>query len=217
MNAGGANPFRTMQWGALGLSLFLSAALASPSSAQSFGNNQSVTDTTGKPVVQEVAGGGQTFRPGIKYLGGMGFPDFHDHETWSNGITVTADSVIFVFSDTAIQSITIPITTLSKILYGQSASRHVGAWIAAGIILAPIALLGIFHKSRHHFILLSWNDGTNDRGAYFESDGDLFRPLLNALSFRSGKPIFSDEKDHKWLLSQGVVTQIDTEPKDAAK
>jgi hypothetical protein len=196
-------------------SITLSTTLSTSAAAQMTGGNQAQIDTAGAAAVIDLPDGGKAFRPGIKYLGGIGFPDFHDHETWANGITITADSVISEFADTTFHRIAFPVTGVTKILYGQAASRHVGRWVAVGVLVAPIALLGMFHKSRHHFIALSWMDGEVERGVYLEANKELFRPLLNTLSFRSGRPIYSSKKDREWLMTKGVVTQLDPESKDA--
>jgi hypothetical protein len=85
------------------------------------------------------------------------------------------------------------------------------------VLLAPIALFGIFHKSRHHFVTISYTDGGQERGAYFEANKDVIRNLLNTLSYRSKQRIYADEQDRKWLLTEGVMAQRDPESKGDAK
>ena len=157
----------------------------------------------------------QTFHGTIKYLGGIGFPDFKGHESWDN--TITPDSVQMIFDDPAFHPMGFTVTNITKIEYGQAATRHVGRWVAVGVIFAPIALLGIFHKSRHHFVTISYTDGGQERGVYFEANKGIVRNLLNTLSYRSKKPVYADEKDKKWLLTEGVLAHLDPESKPDAK
>jgi hypothetical protein len=151
--------------------------------------------------------GVQTFQGTIKYLGGVGFPDFKGNESWDNMLTITADSVLMAFADSAIHPRAFACASITKIEYGQAATRHVGRWVAVGVLFAPIALLGIFHKSRHHVVTISYTEG-GERGVYFEANKEVFRNLLNTLSYRSHHPIYADEKDREWLLTQGVMAQL---------
>lgn len=157
----------------------------------------------------------QSFDSTIKYLGGAGFPDFKGHESWDNMMTITADSVLMAFADSAFHPTGFACANITKIEYGQAATRHVGRWVAIGVFLAPVALFGIFHKSRHHFVTISFTDGGQERGVYLEANKEVFRNLLNTLSFRSQHPIYADEKDRKWLLTQGVMAKLDPESADA--
>ena len=96
--------------------------------------------------------GSEVFPDDIKFLGGAGFPDMKGRESWDNSLVITPDSIVAEFADSAVPRTAIPLTALTQCLYGQAATRHVGAWVAAGVLIAPIALLGILHKSRNHFV-----------------------------------------------------------------
>lgn len=199
---------------------FALAVIAAPAAAQS--DSTAAADTTARSAAgartapaRSAGGSPETFHPGIKYLGGVGFPDFKGHESWDNTMTVTADSVLMAFADTTYHPLGFKVADVTRVEYGQAASRHTGRWVALGVLVAPVALFGLFHKSRHHFVAITYNDGGQERGVYFEANKDLFRNLLNTLSYRSGQPIYADEKDRKWLLTQGVMAQLDPDAKDA--
>jgi len=152
--------------------------------------------------------GSEVFPDDIKFLGGVGFPDMKGRESWDNSLAITPDSIVAEFADSTVSRTAIPVTALTQCLYGQAASRHVGAWIAAGVLIAPIALLGILHKSRSHFVTISWHEADGKvRGMYFQVKKNDFRRLLNTVSYRGQIPIQADTKDQKWLLTQGVVAQ----------
>lgn len=152
----------------------------------------------------------ESFPRVIKLLGGPGFPDLKGQENWDNTITISADSVTFEFARGKYPPIVAPVRDLTSIVYGQASSRHVGRWVAVGVLLAPIALLGLFHKQRKHNVLVSWQDEAGqDRGAYFEVNKAHFRRLLNTLTYRSGKAVLADQKDRTWLRTQGVAAIAD--------
>lgn len=146
----------------------------------------------------------------IKYLGGPGFPDFRGHETWENKLELDGTKGTCTFAGDSLTPITFSLTDVTSIVYGQASSRHAGVWVSVGVILAPVALLGLLHKSRKHNVLVSWkgSDG-HEGGVYLEVQPDHFRRLLNTLAYRTGKPIYADEKDRKWLMTQGVQAQLD--------
>lgn len=163
-----------------------------------------------------------TFHPGIKFLGGIGLPDFNAHEQSDDSLTVTADSIICDFGDTTLTRLAFPVAAVTEIVYGQATTRHVARWVTLGAIVTPYALLGLFHHPRHHFVTVSWMEGDRERGVYFEADkglkGDkgLIGHLLKTLSYRTGKPILADQKDREFLFTKGVAAQL-LESKDEEK
>jgi hypothetical protein len=160
----------------------------------------------------------EAFQNCIKYLGGPGFPDFRGHESWNNSFTLTGSEGICSFGSDTLAPVNFALSGVTSILYGQASSRHVGVWLSVGVIVAPIALLGLLHKSRKHTVLISWKsrDG-REGGVYFEVQPDHYRRLLNSLSFQTGKPIYADEKDREWLRTQGVEAMLDPETKTQSK
>jgi len=159
------------------------------------------------------------FPKGIKYLGGPGFPDNEQvRDSWDNGLNITDKEITFSFRKDLIPAETIPVSSVKRITYGQATTRRVGQWVAIGVLLAPVALLGIFHKSRQHRILIEWTDDQQrERGILMQAHKDQFRGILNDLAFRTSKPIFADEDDREWLFKSGVKSELDPEAKTAEK
>ena len=114
----------------------------------------------------------ETFKKGIKYLGGPGFPDKKEiHDSWDNGLNVTDKEITFSFRKSLLPTETVPTSAITKNTYGQATTRRVGKWVAVGVILAPIALVGIFHKSRQHRILVEWTDSQQrEKGRLKQAD-----------------------------------------------
>jgi len=152
----------------------------------------------------------ERFRGVVKMLGGPGMPDLRGRETWKNDIIITAASIEFVSVKNEFPEVAAPLARITSITYGQASTRHAVRWVAIGVLLAPIALVGLLHKSRKHTVLVSWTgDDGKERGAYFEIKGDHLRRLLNTLSFRTQKPVYADEEDRRWLLTRGVNAKAD--------
>lgn len=149
-----------------------------------------------------------TYVGGVKYLGGLGFPSFKGNETWDNALVIGQDSITAVFADSNLTPISFAISQCDDIRYGQAATRHVGRWVALGVLVAPIALLGLLHKSRSHYMTVNWHelDGRK-RGMYVQLSKEQFAEVLNAVSHRCDRPVIADAKDGKWLFTKGVASQ----------
>lgn len=162
---------------------------------------------------------GQNFPKGIKYLGGPGFPDKKEvRKSWNNSLYISEKEITFIFRNNAIPTEGVPISSVARLTYGQATTRRVGKWIAVGIFLAPIALFGIFHKSRQHRILVEWTDDQKrDRGILMQAHKKQFVAILNALTFRTGKPIYANRKDRDWLFRNGVKAELEDEGADKPK
>ena len=150
-----------------------------------------------------------TFSGSIKYLGGRGFPDFGAvRNSWNNSLTITNNEITFGFRNNLIPSETIPISVLTRITYGQATTRRVAKWVVAGIFVTP-ALLGILHKSRQHYVLIEWIDAQErEREMLVKIHKYYFVGLLNELSFRTQKPIYTDSEDQEWLSERGVKAEL---------
>jgi len=152
-----------------------------------------------------------SFPKGIKYLGGPGFPDNKKvKDSWDNSLNVTDKEITLGFRKNLIPSETFPVASVKRITYGQATTRRVGQWVALGVLLAPVALIGIFHKSRQHRVLVEWTDAQQrDRAMLMQVDKKYFVGVLNDLTFRTGKPIYADADDKEWLFKSGVKAELD--------
>ena len=162
-------------------------------------------------LVASVTTYGEHFPKGIKYLGGPGFPDIKDvRDSWDNSLNITDAEITLGFRKDLIPTEVIPTSSVTRITYGQATTRRVGKWVAVGILLAPLALFGLFHKSRQHRVLLEWRDDQErDRAMLFQVHKDHFVAVLNDLSFRTAKPVYADSDDREWLFTRGVRAELD--------
>jgi hypothetical protein len=121
----------------------------------------------------------------VRYNGGT-VPSRVDPKDWGNHLSVNADSIIFLFKDG--QRSEINPKSVTSLSYGQEAHRRVGTMIALAILVAPVALFGLFHKTRLHFIGIQYRtpDGKN-AGLLLQGDKDNYRAILVALHGRRNR------------------------------
>ena len=96
----------------------------------------------------------------VRYNGGS-VPSKVSPKDWDNTLTVTPDAITLLLKDKA--RVDIPSKSVTSLSYGQEAHRRVGTMIALAVLVAPVALFGLFHKTRLHYIGIQYRtpDGKN--------------------------------------------------------
>jgi hypothetical protein len=147
---------------------------------------------------------GNSFKK-VRYNGGTIATKVNPKD-WDNELTVTADLITLKLKDG--QKVDIPPKTVTSLSYGQEAHRRVGTMIALAVLVAPVALFGLFHKTRLHFIGVQYNtpDGKNG-GILLQGDKDNYRAILVALQSVSGVPVSVAEKEREYI-PVGVTTNV---------
>jgi hypothetical protein len=157
---------------------------------------------------------GNTFTK-VRYNGGS-IASHVDPKDWNNKLIVTSDAITLETKDNV--KVSIPPKSVTSLSYGQEAHRRVGTMVALAILVAPVALFGLFHKTRLHYIGIQYNtpDGKN-AGILLQGDKDNYRAILVALQGVSGAPVAVSEKDRSFV-PVGVTTSVakETEEKNAA-
>lgn len=85
----------------------------------------------------------------VRYNGGS-VDSKVDPKDWNNHLTVTSDLITLALKDG--KKLEIPPKSVTSLSYGQEAHRRVGTMVALAILVAPVALFGLFHKTRLHYI-----------------------------------------------------------------
>lgn len=149
-------------------------------------------------------GQGNTFTK-VRYNGGS-VASHVDPKDWNNKLTITSDAITLETKDKV--KLDIPPKSVTSLSYGQEAHRRVGTMVALAILVAPVALFGLFHKTRLHYIGIQYNtpDGKN-AGILLQGDKDNYRALLVALQGVSGAPVVVSEKDRQYV-PVGVSTAV---------
>jgi len=79
---------------------------------------------------------------------------------------------------------------LMTLSYGQEAHRRVADMVTLSVFFTPLALFGILHESKMHFVGIEFVDDDNKRGAVLlEVHKDSYRAILEALKAVTGKPV----------------------------
>ena len=141
----------------------------------------------------------------VRYNGGS-VDSKVDPKDWHNTLTVTSDMITLALKDGKTVQI-LPKTVIS-ISYGQEAHRRVGTMIALAVLVAPVALFGLFHKTRLHYIGVQYT--TTDKksaGILLQGDKDNYRAILVALQGVTGVPVSVGEKEREFV-PVGVKTDV---------
>lgn len=85
----------------------------------------------------------------VRYSGGI-LQTKVDAKDSDNHLTGTSDKITLQLKDK--QTLETPTSSVTGLSYGQEAHRRVGTMVAVGIAVTPIALFGLFHKTRLHLI-----------------------------------------------------------------
>jgi PEGA domain len=151
----------------------------------------------------------------VRYNGGS-VDSKVDPKDWNNRLTVTSDLITLSLKDG--KKVEIPPKSVTSISYGQEAHRRVGTMIALAVLVAPVALFGLFHKTRLHYIGIQYATPDNKTaGILLQGDKDNYRAILVALQGVTGVPVAVGEKDREFI-PVGVKTDVakSSEEKTAA-
>ena len=145
----------------------------------------------------------------VRYNGGS-VDSKVDPKDWHNKLTITSDAITLELKDG--KSVVIPPKSVTSLSYGQEAHRRVGTMIALAILVAPVALFGLFHKTRLHYIGIQYHDAQNkSAGILLQGDKDNYRAILVALQGVSNVPVSVAEKDREFV-PVGVKSEISNHP-----
>lgn len=146
---------------------------------------------------------GNTFK--VRYNGGS-VASKVDPKDWDNKLTVTADAILLDLKDGT--KVNISPKSVTSLSYGQEAHRRVGTMIALAVLVAPVALFGLFHKTRLHYIGIQYKtpDG-KDSGILLQGDKEDYRGILVALQGVTGAPVSVAEKEREFV-PVGLTTTL---------
>jgi len=150
------------------------------------------------------AGQGNSFDK-VRYNGGS-VDSKVDPKDWNNHLTISSDLITLALKDG--KKLEIPPKSVTSLSYGQEAHRRVGTMVALAILVAPVALFGLFHKTRLHYIGVQYATPDNKTaGILLQGDKDNYRAILVALQGVTGVPVVVGEKDREFV-PVGVKTDV---------
>ena len=107
---------------------------------------------------------------------------------WNTTLTVTTDGISLVFEHQ--KTVKFQASQVTALSYGQEAHRRVADMVALSVVATPLALFGILHKSKVHFIGIEYRTEDGKAGAVLlEADKNNYRPILDVLQKLTGKPV----------------------------
>jgi hypothetical protein len=89
--------------------------------------------------------------------------------------------------------ITIPVSSVTEVSYGQDVHRRVGTAIGLAVISLGIGAFMLFSKSKKHFIGLTWANGDQKGGFAMQCDKNDYRGVLAGLEGVTGKKAVDSE------------------------
>lgn len=148
----------------------------------------------------------------VRYNGGT-LQTKVDPKDWDNHLTVTSDLITFKLKDG--QQVDIPTKSVTGLSYGQEAHRRVGTMIALGILISPLALFGLFHKTKLHFIAVEFTTSEGKGSALLlQGDKSNYRAILTALSGATNAPLSISAKDRESVPALPNVKIVKEDDKD---
>lgn len=154
-------------------------------------------------------GQGNTFKK-VRYQGGS-IASKVKPDDWDNTLTVTADEIKLNFKDGV--ECKIDPKKVTGLSYGQEAHRRVGTMIALAVLLTPLALFGLMHKTRKHYVGIEWQEAEGKKnGVLLQADKDNYKGMLMALRGVTGAPVSVSAEERKY-----VPTGIETVTPDKEK
>src|SRR5271156_1378922 len=141
----------------------------------------------------------------VRYNGGS-VDSKVDPKDWHNQLTVTPDMITLALKDG--KKLEIPPKTVTSLSYGQEAHRRVGTMIALAILISPVALFGLFHKTRLHYIGIQYSKPDDkNAGILLQGDKDNYRAILVALQGVTDAAVSVAEKDREYV-PVSIRTQV---------
>jgi hypothetical protein len=111
-----------------------------------------------------------------------------DPYDWNTTLTVTADNIVMVFGHR--MTLNLKPGQVTALSYGREAHRRVADMVTLSLFFTPLALFGILHESKMHYIGIEFTNDDNKRGAVLlEVHKDSYRAILEALKSVTGKPV----------------------------
>lgn len=131
-----------------------------------------------------------------------------DAKEWGNHLEITSERITFRLKDG--QGIIVPAKDVTALSYGQEADRRLSK---RGLLVPPVGLLKLMHKSREHFIGVEFTSRGEKGSLLLQGDKDNYEAILKALAKSTGVPVSVSEEDRKFVPT-AAKTSIVKEPEE---
>lgn len=128
----------------------------------------------------------------VRYLAGS-LQTKIDKDDWHNNLVILSDEIRVELKDG--QKLSVDPKSVTSISYGREATRHVARWVALGILVTPIAALGLFNENVKHYVSIEYETAEGKKGGLLiQAHKNNYRNVLALLRGATGKEIETDKK-----------------------
>jgi hypothetical protein len=128
----------------------------------------------------------------VRYLAG-GVETRTDRDDWRNNLVILSDEIRVELRDG--QRVSIDPKAVMSISYGREATRHVARWVALGILVHPIAAVGLLNENVKHYVSIEYETAEGQkRGLLIQAHKNNYRNVLAHLRGATGKEIETEKK-----------------------
>jgi hypothetical protein len=107
---------------------------------------------------------------------------------WNTTLKASGKQLDFVFAGQ--KTVTVNTADITALSYGQKAYRRVADMAALSVVVTPVALFGLLHKSKDHLIGIQYKTADGQpAGLLFMVHKDDYRELLLRLRVVTGKSV----------------------------
>ncbi|HEX7331019.1 MAG TPA: hypothetical protein VF290_05940 [Pyrinomonadaceae bacterium] len=131
----------------------------------------------------------------VRYLAGN-LETKTDKDNWRNNLVIRSDEIRVELKDG--QTLSVDPKSVTSISYGREATRHVARWVALGILVHPIAALGLLNENVKHYVSIEYDtiEGKKN-GLLIQAHKNNYRNVLALLRGATGKDIEAEKKRPK--------------------
>jgi len=128
----------------------------------------------------------------VRYLAGS-VETKTDRDDWQNRLVILSDEIRVELKDG--QRLSVDPKSVTSISYGREATRHVARWVALGILVHPIAAVGLLNENVKHYVSIEYEIAEGQkRGLLIQAHKDNYRNVLALLRGATGKEIETEKK-----------------------
>ncbi len=138
-------------------------------------------------AASQVLGAPPNYWNRIRYSGGT-IAVKVDPFDWNTSLKVAPDDLVLVIGYK--RTVHIKPGEVTALSYGREAHRRVADMVALSVVFTPLALFGLLHQSKVHFIGIEYRtDDGKPAAVLLEAHKDDYKAILLALTAATGKPV----------------------------
>jgi len=122
----------------------------------------------------------------IRYGGGTVVAKVDPYD-WNTTLTIASDKIVMVFGHRV--TLNLKPSQVTALSYGEEAHRRVADMVTLSVFFTPLALFGLLHESKNHFVGIEYDDSGKPGAVLLEVHKDSYKAVLETLKAVTGKPV----------------------------